>query len=725
MDRRKIILLAAGLACLASFLLTASLLANARPWHEEAIWIAFSACGLVFFTFVYRSRWRANVILSVTLALWLAPLLAFVILQEETQYRQETEFFKALDLDSMAIADHEFAARSDIKAEIHQYFRSQPGITCSAHPPKRDSERTASDVMNGNFRFLGKPAHKMKSGIDWDEDPFSDRSWNWSLHVMRYVADLTHVAGKRNNPAYLQAAEDLVFDWIQDNYLVRQSEVPSKMTWHDHATALRLMAWLVFWESWHKSELADADEIVLFLSTVIAHAEKLAHPDFYTPSHNHGIDQDFALIALSACLPELKMSNQWRNLAVKRLNVQITDTISKNGVHLEHSPGYHLSTFRLLHEIDKFSRNHGLEVLPDQGLKRLLEKMANFLAYVTKPNGSFPLIGDTTPRQIVRNEILKDYAQKDPILQYVLSRGKSGQPGKVTKIYKDEGYAFLRDSWKPKDGFSQGTYIAFSAAANEGRAHKHSDDLSFVLSAHGQDLLVDAGRHSYKHGSPERNFVISAAAHNVVLVDHKGFSGFTANIDSHSHEPPVSTIEAHHENYPGTTHRRSLVYLRPNRLLLIDAIKPTHKKNESLMKNHEYTQLFHLARNAKVLTRESGQTYASSGDVFLRIKQLLWSDKDSQEVVEGSLEPYQGWISYKHGELTSAPVVSFNKTGSSALFITFLDWQKEQQTTTPHISTSIDSANSIVRLSAPYQEGLIEIKIDNNGIATLDIIPIN
>lgn len=104
------------------------------------------------------------------------------------------------------------------------------------------------------------------------------------------------------------------------------------------------------------SPLADPDEVLVVLYAVQRHAEMLASPDFYTEAHNHGVDQDRALMEIAVAFPEFSDSGAWVSLAANRLRGQIESTVSPEGVHLEHSPAYHLCQMKRLDGIRRFAR---------------------------------------------------------------------------------------------------------------------------------------------------------------------------------------------------------------------------------------------------------------------------------------------------------------------------------------------------------------------------------
>jgi hypothetical protein len=534
-------------------------------------------------------------------------------------------------------------------------------------------------LVDGVIEIFTERPVRIGKDVDWGADPFGDRTWQWFLQAMDYLLALTERHRATGDLRYLERAEELILDWIDDNYLYRLRPA-SGLAWHDHTTAVRVRAWLSFWEPWVRSPLADGAKVEKLLAAIAAHAEKLADPEFYTADHNHGLEQDLALMAVSRAFPEFARSEEWARLACARLEKTVASTVSPSGVHLEHSANYHLFTLGILTRAQEFARRHGLPCGSGE-LERTLEKMARYAAYLLQPDGREPLLGDTelaapyTPG----DPVLSRYAERDPVLRYSLTRGREGTPGEAAVVYPAEGYAILRDAWHGADDFDQGLYLVFAAAAHPGRAHKQADDLSFILFARGRELIADAGLYGYDAREPFRRHVISAAAHNVVLIDGAPFAGYATRMERHRLEAAYSLIEAVHENYPGMRHRRTLVYVRPWTLFVIDELEPRAGGGQERL----FEQLFHLAPDLEA-TASADRSSVSARPVAgaegvpavgadtLRLVELA-AGRGTAAVVKGQTDPLRGWLSRDHHQITPAPVATFSARGPGATFITWIE----------------------------------------------------
>ncbi len=567
---------------------------------------------------------------------------------------------------------------------LFEHFRVRPARDVRTLPTISPAEaaEVGDQVLGSTFKLLEFPPVKLPADLSWDEDPLKDRTWQWALHRMPFVAALTERYKSSGESRYLGRAEGLIRDWVNDNHRYFR-QPPSRYAWHDHVTALRVRDWLPFWEAWTRSPLCEDSRGEKILQAIVAHAERLADPRFYTKAHNHGMEQDIALLAIACTFPELRKSLEWSRLAASRLKNQVEAIVSPDGVQLEHSAEYQVFTMGILMQARDFAFRNALSLVDGLSLDSTLAKMARFAAYLVQPNGMLAPLGDTSsaPPITADHPILSSHSMTDPVLRFVLTRGAEGEPGLTSAVYLKEGYAIFRDAWRRGPEPDPSLYLLFTAAAHAGRVHKHSDDLSFILFARGRDLLVDAGQHSYEAGDPGREYVVSAPAHNVVLVDGKGFTGFTARLGGHVAGEDFDLVQGSHENYPGIRHRRTLFYSRPAAIFVIDELKPVSPEapGGAASASHDFEQLFHLASDLSAVVEEGRSTVLAqpkggspAAGPILRIAQL-GDGRGSALVVEGSKDPFQGWVSRSYRGLEPAPVAIFKAHGRDAVFVTFIE----------------------------------------------------
>jgi hypothetical protein len=422
----------------------------------------------------------------------------------------------------------------------------------------------------------------------------------------------------------------------------------------------------------------------IILRSILGHAEKLSDAKFYKDRHNHGIDQDIALILLSSTFPEFKKSDEWRSLAISRLKVQLASTISPNGIHLEHSPGYQWTTLNILSQLFEYARDRKISEVDNPTFESMLKKMARFVACLIQPDGRLPPIGDTGWSSPITMEdmVLPELARKDSFLLYMLTRGRDGIPVPDVVSYPEEGYVIIREWWGLNFDFGKSLQIIFNGASNRGLDHKHNDDMSFSVFCDGEELLIDPGKYSYKL-DPIRYYIISSYAHNVLIVDNEkqekgGYRGDgKEKIEYINATDNYVLIRAKKENN-NIIHIRTLFYVRPDSIIVIDELKP-YKQESAKTDNiisHTFRQLFHFGPNIDIkkddtLSIINAYNKSKRTDPVLEVTQLR-DGYGTAETFMGSKDPLQGWVSRTDGEIEPAPVVQFTAKGIMSTFITFI-----------------------------------------------------
>ncbi len=550
--------------------------------------------------------------------------------------------------------------------------------------PNSDLLSTANAFLASRFQFYDYPTAQLPSNLSWSEDPYDDRSWNYRLHNMDFVVTLVRAYEKNGNPIYLKKAEELILDWISDNiqYVFKP---PSAFSWYDAGTALRLMNWLYFFEVWKETQSEDLQKVETIFRAMLGHASRLADENFYAHHHNHGIDQDRGLLAFSLMYPEVSQASQWKELALDRMSQQVRFAVSPQGVHLEHSPHYHLYGMRQLHRTRDFLINWGVSHSLIVELQKVLPLMATFVPHVVKPDGYLAQIGDTPTKHITSyREHLAGFSKEVPLLKELMESGRTKQTKNVSQVFLDEGYVIIRDFANGQLDFPSSFYLFFSAGAHEGRGHRQADDLSFIVSNGGRELLVDPGRYSYKHDAG-RDYVLGVAAHNTVVLDGVSYKGYKTKIHKIETHKKYTLIHASHKNYSGFEHHRWLIFIRPELILVIDRLLPQGNNSQRLPMGtaHRFEQIFHFAPDLEIASgfQEVGVRIQKKGSSHLPVLRLMQLGKNppSMRIVTGKKDPMQGWHSTEHAKLVPAPALISRLNGQTAEFVTLLEFRNPEK----------------------------------------------
>lgn len=676
-------------AAIGLMLVTLYLVNTERPWVPHGILI------LVAFVFLVQSAfWLARNRVRITLRrrglyFCAASLAIFYIISFAANYRANLPPLSPyIASASLKIPAQGRAATSG--SNLIDYFRNRPPFPAGAlksflaqpvsqFDPDAESfsaiER-AKAAMASRYRFLKYPEVTLPHDLDWRENPFGDRSWNWWLHNMGQVSLLAHAYKNTGELSYLQRAEALVLHWIEKNsfYFFKP---PSRFSWHDHGTAFRLMNWLYFWEIWSRSPRAKERPARQILRSLMAHGDRLASPSFYTHQHNHGIEQDRALLALALYFPETARASEWKALALSRLGEQITTTLSPNGVHLEHSPGYHFYVLHQLTDLQRLMKATKTTGAIANEIDQLLPRMRSVAIKFVKPDQKIAPVGDSPTRSFSYfRHLFETGEQRSSAFSDLLERDQAtGEFLDTATAWPDAGYAIIRDFGDRKFDLAESLYFLFTSAAHVGRAHKQSDDLSFVLSYAGVDLLTDPGLFNYGYDD-RRWYVKSAFGHNTVIVDQQNFSGFSGKMEKFEKAQELVLIVASHKNYPGLVHRRWVVFVRPRLFVMLDRITPD--KGQAVSRRR-FDLLFHTAPDVMLdIDQETGMTLFSAASSrsnmpVMRILQL-GPKPDKQTIIVGrKTKPAQGWISPRHGTMVPAPVLQVTRNGKTGEFLSVLD----------------------------------------------------
>lgn len=347
-------------------------------------------------------------------------------------------------------------------------------------------------------------------GLDWaHRGDREDKEWAWMLNRHDLFPDLAEAYRRTGNPAFRDYLNEAWQDWILN------SPYPDRLTfsvqWRALEVARRMLnAWVhVFYD---EGNLLDPQTRLLVLASVLDHGDALReHASFW--GGNHLISEKLALLTLTFAFPEFVDSGEWQAYAIKRVSSQLMSQTYPDGSYKELSNHYQRVVLvnaqyfiRLIRQLDRDTRR--LQVI------ERIEKMWNFFAVVTKPDGSGPLnnASDREVNTAFIKDVLPFYDRPD--WRYIATRGREGVPpdGSPSRLFPWAGQAILRNGW------SSGADWVYFDAGPYGSAHQHVDRLHVSASLRGRPILVDNGRYTYRPGL-WRDYFKGPEGHNVLLLD--------------------------------------------------------------------------------------------------------------------------------------------------------------------------------------------------------------
>ena len=524
--------------------------------------------------------------------------------------------------------------RTDAAAnKIHSTMKqaaSQPLLIFKRTQPNSNSIKIGDQLLN-NQLYVNSiwPAYTPKNKLTWKENPYHDKTWTFYFHSLDMVGYLMNAYEKSPKQAYLQKAKWYIESWMAANPSPTNQASPS--AWDDHSTANRVVNMIYFWQFYKDSTIYDKEFESKLTKMLTLHGDFLADNKHYTAGNNHGIFQDRSLIQVALLFPDMENSKYWYNKAMNRLLVHVNHDVTPSGIHKEHSPSYHIVVLNLFKDINSFITQFGIK---EPILSEKIKKMEDYMAHLITPNRVLPMLGDSNPsRYIIHpNKVTSDK------LKFVVSKGKQGVKPANDTFYPDGEMAIFRKMWDVDTPF----YLLFTAAYHS-NAHKHADDLSFLLSYGKTDYFVDSGKYNYNETNGYRKYFRSTMAHNTVTVDEKSYpltkeQVNKSRMDHYKTASDYSYVTGSHNLYKGVKVQRTIIYLKNTDSVLIRDTMVSDQK-------HTYRETFNIGKDVQVKSTNKKTFILKSTleNKQIEFKHLTKDTKFTQ--YQGSTKPIAGWQS--------------------------------------------------------------------------------
>ncbi|MFI7113047.1 heparinase II/III family protein [Nonomuraea sp. NPDC050227] len=449
---------------------------------------------------------------------------------------------------------------------------------------------TAEDVMKGEISLVGLPAYKLGKDIDWGASPYRNRSWEFVFQSLRWMGTLVVAYENTGERRYLDRATEITKDWVANNR--RGAAATKPYVWKDHPVSLRTQPLLCLSmhvkDSWLKDSLAD-------------HARLLSDARLYKKGHNHGIDQDIALMGIGCRYGR----SDWSNLASRRLTGTVKLDVDSQGALMEQAPRYAVYVYGRLQVAITNMKACDRKVPAE--ISRRAEALKDFIAHSTMPNGYMVPIGDGS-------------AETEPKME-------TGTPKQKVKVYK-AGYVYGRTAWgKPDSSYYS---IRFGPGM---KFHGHEDHLGVTYYAQGRDILMDGGFHSYEK-SAYRYWTLSPEAHNVPTVEGARFRPRTSSkLTKTSYGKDRQAFRLTDRAY-GVSRTRSVLVNHGQDLMAVLDTASGGKKVRNLWR---------FAPSYKVVSNSGGKVVLADGAFKVTLMQFSACERVGGQKVERGGE--LGWVS--------------------------------------------------------------------------------
>ncbi|OGV73474.1 MAG: hypothetical protein A3K19_28800 [Lentisphaerae bacterium RIFOXYB12_FULL_65_16] len=585
--------------------------------------------------------------------------------------------------------------------------------------------------------------------LDWarnaNEAEANDIEWMCSLWRQNFWHSLARAYRMTGNEKYaLEFAAQLkgfLARWPAEKYRDEETMAtawPVKSPWRPIDTAIRTYTvWLPLLYYFRASPSLDREVWVAYLNGLHDHAEFLCrHYTDHRVCPNWAAMESSALFQLGVMLPEFRNAHEWLDLGYRRVVHEVRYQFDNDGVHLERTPVYHLVAINAFLQAYRVAVANGLPVPPY--MRPTLERGAEFLMHLVKPDLSLPMVGDADRNSLVArkadtslyegmnltldprdtNELraffrtMAELTNRADFRHLASGRNEGTAPRAKHAALRDSGFYVFRTGWAPGDSY----FIVTGTHVGRGVSWCHSDADAghFEINVGGTDVLIDSGR--YLYGSVRNpwleyhRYFKSTRAHNTVEVDGESMGkttgkGFMTTQNVRALRPfchdvrttdGVDIVDISHNGYaclPNPVfHRRRVMWFKPGIWIVDDLLTGTGA--------HRFDLHFHFAPGE--LTDEAGDVHARvfrAQRVAVRLQPLLLNGLSSG-VAAGQESPIQGWVSYGYGEKVPAPVVTYTQHGAAPVrFLTAL---------------TVDGSGSVA-LSGPASPSEVSLTVKTTG----------
>ena len=544
----------------------------------------------------------------------------------------------------------------------------------------------AESILEHRFALPGYPEVTLGDKIDWHYNPTPDprARWTRALHRHAWWPLLALAYAQTGDERYAAKFVTLMLDWVKENPSPTRKDEKNPV-WTLMGVGMRCTNWTIAFAMFYDSPAFTDEAKLTMLRSIYDHARFLF---LFKTKNNHLLRESNGLAHISIYFPEFQEADLWRQAALTRLDRALPGQVNRDGSHIEMSTGYQWLV------VDEFQRIYGLLdtnnlSLPKENLAHWLEKMYHVLAYLIRPDGTFPQINDgfleDKDALLTKLSHAGEMFNRDDFV-YIGTGGRQGACPMDTSVgFNDAGLYVMRSDWT-----RNARYLLFDAGPYGGH-HGHEDKLSIEVFAFGQSFIVDPGSYTYNITDPFRAYFMSSQAHNTVLVDGKSqirrwqkgsrnpkpavgnyatwisqpdfdyvFASYSDGYSLFSLKKPTDA-----EIITDVTHTRRILFVKPDYWVIVDEPQTSTP--------HSYQVLFHTAPNVVVRT-------GSEDRIILRTTPeaaslcLIPAEPQNVKVswLAGSETPIQGWYSPGRNRKTPTPVVIYERENCSSTVITTL-----------------------------------------------------
>ena len=620
------------------------------------------------------------------------------------------------------------AGNAEIKSRMHTFF---PALACRDEVVSMMERRfpdegralieKADRAIAARFDLLGFEGLSFGDPIDWRLEPTSgrrtgldhwskidyldaevagDKKVTWELNRHSHFVTLGQAYWLTGDEKYCEAFITQAASWMDANPTSRGINWASSLE-----VAFRAIAWLWALHLFAASPRLTSSFALRLLKQLWAHGRHVnTYLSHYFSANTHLTGEALALFYLGTALPEFREATRWRETGLQIMLEQMPKHVRQDGVYFEQSSYYQRYTADFYTHLLVLARASGA-ALPAEVEERLA-LLVDHLMWITRPDGSAPLVGDDDGGRLITLAARKSNDYRDTIATAaaIFNRGDwksvAGEakvetlwllgpsalksydeiepqpPAQYSRAFREGGYYVMRDGWSRESSY---VLIDCGPHGSSSCGHAHADALAFEFAANGKTWLVDPGTFTYTGDRELRDLFRSTHAHNTVTVDGQSQSVTSgpfswqhvarADAKQFVNQADFDFFEGSQDGYERltdpVTHTRSLLFIKqqPGSCLIV---KDRFRANDQ----HSYALRYHFPAGCSA-EADGNQVIATSDDGQQLKITVIGRTMPSAHIEEG-------WVSEAYGRRDPAPVAVFEATGSGVQeFLSFISPQIE------------------------------------------------
>jgi hypothetical protein len=450
-----------------------------------------------------------------------------------------------------------FARRAATRYPSRHLDRRDPVLA----PDGSEIVEQARRLCTGPWQLFGSVLGAFPAACDWRAHPLSgfatppahwsripymrgecggDVKFIWELNRHGELVRLAQAFHLTRSDQYTDRLKELLASWL------RQNPPGIGINWISSLeVAIRAIAWCWIWHLTKTSKMWSGPLFAEFLWQLGHHARHIERFDSTHHSPNtHLTGEGLGLLYVGTLFPEFRRARRWRERGITILLGELERQVLPDGMHGERSACYHRYTLEIyLHAWLLGAGGRRARGRVHRALQRLLTATAR----LSRPDGSWPLLGDEDGGRVLRLGALEPIDQRPLALaagvalrrtaavdcrdvrvraeawwlldeaacSRVARSARSAPPAARSAVLRSAGYHVGRD-----DGADPWYCLVAGGSPRRGLAgHSHAD-LGHVEIARGARRLVsDPGCSTYTADLALRDWFRSEDAHACVSVD--------------------------------------------------------------------------------------------------------------------------------------------------------------------------------------------------------------